>query len=567
MWNLSKLPPVPAPCLPPVIDKADLRGNAAFALRYGAAAAQAQLDRVLQTPNGDEAKYADKSATYSKGLKQKSYGIVDPDAFKAFRAALGSSDGLTVGAMNFEDPNIILGGYSEQQTTPAFYTGLDGPAGAFALSLGGSDAQAFAAPPAFEVDGIDYALELIELYWASLLRDAPFAEYPINPIAIAAANGLTKLRTKFSGHYYGPVSTSGMVTPDLLLRGGPRQIGDKTYFAGEDVGPYLSQLCIQPTSLGAQPIDQKMLSYAPGINYLTDLDAWYAAQNGKVDGVNVLDGVHRHMRNGRALGSYAHMAEISQAYLVAYLVLKSSGIKPNQTNPYVAYKNQKAFGTFGAPDIAATLGAAAKAALNAVWYQKWIVHLRPRPEAGAGLVYLAMTKPIGVQMPQAQVHESVLESAALYFSQFVNHDFGQSAAHGSFLLSQAFPEGSPTYPSYPAGHGAVAGACITILKFFFDGEAVFEHPVVPSTDGLALEAYTGTENLTVNGELHKLAHNMSFGHGIHAGVNWRSDTDQSIVLGEQVALRLLQDQVFSYTEKVNVTLTLLNGDPFTITNR
>ena len=72
------------------------------------------------------------------------------------------------------------------------------------------------------MDGIDYALELIELYWASLLRDAPFAEYPINPIAIAAANGLTKLRTKFSGHYYGPVSTSGMVTPDLLLRGGPQ---------------------------------------------------------------------------------------------------------------------------------------------------------------------------------------------------------------------------------------------------------------------------------------------------------------------------------------------------------
>ena len=74
-------------------------------------------------------------------------------------------------------------------------------------------------------------------------------------------------------------------------------------------------------------------------------------------------------------------------------------------------------------------------------------------------------------MPQAQVHESVLESAALYFSQFVNHDFGQSASHGSFLLSLAFAEGSPKHPSYPAGHGAVAGACITVLKFFFDGDA------------------------------------------------------------------------------------------------
>ena len=210
MWSLSRLPAVPAPCLPPAIDKNDIRGNAAFALRYGVAAAQVLPARAAQTPNGDEAKYVDKSATYSKGLKQKSYGIVDPDAFNAFRAALGASDGLTVGAMSFEDPSIILGGYLEQHTTPAFYTQLDGPAGAFALAFCGGDAQAFAAPPAFEVDSIDYALELIELYWASLLRDAPFTEYRINPIAIAAANGLTKLRTKYGGHYYGPVNASGM---------------------------------------------------------------------------------------------------------------------------------------------------------------------------------------------------------------------------------------------------------------------------------------------------------------------------------------------------------------------
>ncbi len=122
-------------------------------------------------------------------------------------------------------------------------------------------------------------------------------------------------------------------------------------------------------------------------------------------------------------------------------------------------------------------------------------------------------------------------------------------------------------PSYPAGQGTVAGACITVLKFFFDGDDIFPHPVMPSIDGLALEPYTGPENLTVNGELHKLAHNMSFGHGIHAGINWRSDTDQSIILGEQVALRFLQDQVFSYSEKVKVTITLLNGDQFTITNQ
>ena len=52
----------------------------------------------------------------------------------------------------------------------------------------------------------------------------------------------------------------------------------------------------------------------------------------------------------------------------------------------------------------------------------------------------------------------------------------------------------------------------------------------------------GENPLTVNGELHKLAHNISFGHGIHAGIHWRSDTETSILLGEAVALSYLRDR-------------------------
>ena len=51
----------------------------------------------------------------------------------------------------------------------------------------------------------------------------------------------------------------------------------------------------------------------------------------------------------------------------------------------------------------------------------------------------------------------------------------------------AFPEGSPTHPSYTAGHATVAGACITILKAMFDTENfVIPNPVVPTADGSAL---------------------------------------------------------------------------------
>jgi hypothetical protein len=122
--------------------------------------------------------------------------------------------------------------------------------------------------------------------------------------------------------------------------------------------------------------------------------------------------------------------------------------------------------------------------------------------------------------------------------------------YGTYLLSQAFPEGSPTHPSYPTGHGVVAGACVTILKFFFDGNFVIPNPLVPADDGLSLVPYTGSDGgqLTVNGELNKLAHNVTFGHGIHAGIHWRSDSDVSMVLGEAAAISFLQDQAETFRE-------------------
>ena len=46
------------------------------------------------------------------------------------------------------------------------------------------------------------------------------------------------------------------------------------------------------------------------------------------------------------------------------------------------------------------------------------------------------------------------------------HDSSASGDH--YLLSMAFPEGSPMHPCYGAGHATVAGACVTVLKAFFD---------------------------------------------------------------------------------------------------
>src|SRR5208283_3140219 len=181
-------------------------------------------------------------------------------------------------------------------------------------------------------------------------------------------------------------------------------------------GPYISQLCIHPTNLGAQQMDQKMQTFQAGIDYLTDPAEWQNVQSGvstpTTTAGDIVDPQRRYMHNGRGLGAFTHQDELYQAYLSAYLVLHTLGIGPNPSSPYAppaGFEQQVAFGTFGGPDIAATLGAVARAAINAVWYQKWLVHLRHRPESGGGLVQLQKTG-MGAD---AQVHPIVLNSAAL----------------------------------------------------------------------------------------------------------------------------------------------------------
>ena len=70
----------------------------------------------------------------------------------------------------------------------------------------------------------------------------------------------------------------------------------------------------------------------------------------------------------------------------------------------------------------------------------------------------------------------------------------------------------------------------------------------------------------MNSELHKLADNVSFGHGIHAGIHWRSDSDESIRLGEAIALSYLRDHAHLYNEHFSVSLTKLDGTVATISN-
>ncbi len=299
---------------------------------------------------------------------------------------------------------------------------------------------------------------------------------------------------------------------------------------------------------------------------MTDPKTFLQVQNGQDTGLKlqpVTDPSGKvtplYLHNGRGLAAYTHEDVLYQAYFIAYLVLNTIETPLNPGNPYNGSKTQNGFGTFGPPDIAATVASVAREALKAVWYQKWFVHLRHRPESGGAIVHLIKTGQ-GNNI-QGQLSQTVLNSQAVQRSSMANK--------GSYFLSQAFPEGSPTHPAYPTGHGTVAGACITALKFFFDGNCGILNLQEPSSDGKMLNDYTGSDagEITVNGELNKLAHNITFGHGIHAGIHWRSDSDTSIQLGEAVALSILQDRAQTYNEKFTVKLTKLDGTIATISNQ
>ena len=505
-----------------------------LALRTQAAGNDDFIAAPTQVDNGDEMLYADKSGTYTKGVLQSGIGLVDLAAYDSFKTALSSGD-----PKDFE--KIILGGLRT----------LNGPQGGLAFYLQCLDGSQFGVPPAPAVASEAYATELVELYWASLLRDVAFTDYSTNVIAAKAAAELTSLP-----EYAGPRNAANKVTPDLLFRGG--MAGG--VFAGETVGPYMSQFLLQPTSLGSLPIDQKYVTNKAGVDFMLDPNEFQQVQNGQPTGKSLTPVAPLYLHNGRGLAALTHDDVLYQEFLTAYLVFSSWNAPPNPGNPYRTSKTQNGFATFGSPDIAATLAAVAAEALKAVWYQKWWVHLRHRPESGGALVYLQKT---GTGVAEAQVSATVLNSQAVQTSHTMNSN--------SWFLSQAFPEGSPTHPAYPTGHGTVAGACITALKFFYDGGYKIPKSavLVPSSNGASVSAYVsppGEPQLTVNGELHKLAHNVSFGHGIHAGIHWRSDTDSSIQLGEAVALSYLQDRAHTYNERFSVSLTKVDGTTATISN-
>ncbi|CAN5472360.1 vanadium-dependent haloperoxidase [soil metagenome] len=527
-------------------------GRATKSFRYRRRTARAErIDVGVQADNGDKARYSDFSGLHSKALLHNSLGVPNSTAMLSLIHAFETGD-----AADFA--NILVG-------TPGGggNSKLNGPQVALAFDLEGLDSHATVIPAAPTTRSAQTAAEQVEHYWASLLADVPFTDYATNTQvgqAVTDMNNLSYLQSPANNQFPYPV------TRQNLFRG---RVATND---GNVKGPYISQFMVQPTFYGRQPLSQQYQTFLPvgggGSNYMTTPGEYQLVQNGGDSGRTLaFDPTLRYLRNGRDLAAYTSADVLYQGYFTAFMVLAGLGAAPNPGSPYIGSLTQKAFATLGGPDCAGTLAEMATRALKAAWFHKWIKDLRMRPEEYGALVHARKTNASPMPQAAAELHPNVLNSVGLAQT---------FAANGSYLLPQAFPEGSPTHPCYPTGHGAVGGACATVLKFFFNGsqkirpllQAAGQDVVQPSTNGLALNAYTGSDRntLDINGELNKLCFNISFGHGIHAGIHFRSSTYWSILLGEQVALSILQDRAKSYNEPFSIDITKFDGTIANITN-
>lgn len=486
--------------------------------KYRVACAKAARDSALvdHVNNGDDALYANKIGSYSKALPHNELGEVDLGAYATLQTAV-----RTQSPADWERVQLGLG------------RKLTSPQAGLAMDLEGPDSHHVTLPPAPTLASAEAAGEMVELYWKALARDVNFTDYETDPLIARAANDLSGLTD-----FHGP-KANGQVTPATAFRG---------LTPGDLTGHWLSQFLIQDFSYGAVPLPQRIRTAAAGVDYMTAYGDWLAVQDGApVDHVE-LDPTPRYIRNLRDIARWVQVDALYQAYHHAALILLGQNARIDPGLPLYDSTVQAGFAQCGGPHVLSLFAEVATRALKAVWYQKWFVHFRLRPEEYGGRVHHVRSG--SASYP---VHSQVLESPVLdeVFSKY-----------GTYLLPMAFAEGSPTHSSYGSGHATVAGACATALKAFFDETDTVKNPMVPNADGTALVPYDGP-TLTVGGELNKVASNVAFARN-GAGVHWRSDAINSMRLGEAITIAILQEQKGSYNDDVRMTLTKFDGTVITI---
>jgi hypothetical protein len=485
---------------------------------------------TVTSPKADDFANNVYEGLYGKALPHNADGTPDSLSVEQLSTALESGDQVDFDA-------ITRGGARK----------LANPQASLSIEFAGADPEGTTMPSSPALSSREAAAEMVEVYEKNILRDIPFhvisSDAPNADLDRAVAN-----LNAFGADFKGP-KVDGAVTRKSLFRGAS---------PGDLVGPYISQLMHLDVNIGNHTITQQGPSKS-GSYGITEAD-FLEIQKGNVPVAQTIDSTPVHIFSPRQLGSFVHIDFVYQAHLYAAAILASNGA--SRQAGFVSQANEGAFvDNGGVAEIAAAVGEISRHALKAAWVQKWRKNMRLRPEAMAGRIAKIQDGTLDASL----VHADILGSSTLDAVKAYNLAAG---GEEKAWLPLQFAEGSPTHPSYPAGHAAIAGACSTILKIYFADGAWSSLGLSPveSLDGSQLDAYAGADagDMTIHGELNKLASNMSIGRNM-AGVHYRKDGDEGMILGEAVAVQWFKDFKESYNVNIGeISFVGFGGEVITI---
>jgi len=443
------------------------------------------------------------------------------------------------------------------------------PLGSLSGVLYGADACSLKLPAPPSLSSKAGSAEMIEVYGMKLSRDVWFGNFNNNS-TINEVIGYMQPASKY--------------LPDLLPH---NTINENNLFrgnaVGELVGPYVSQLLLLNINHGAFnslqqydfPVDAvtaKTDGYTVewGRNNHENIMIQNGNKSGLPDGPTLDQLVKKYINTGRSLAELVHSDPPFHICYNGALILQSLGVKSNQGIPVLPSQGNFLTNGGGASMLCA-LGEVTDVALKHAWYWKWQVYRKVRPEVFGLWVDNVKNSRVDNEC-NYEINSLLLDSDIMEDVKESNEFWNTSGTEfsNSYTLAQCYQEGGPAHPAYPAGHAVIAGACATVIKIYLDCEQKWSEvsgiaksvttsnpKVVPtsvtngvaqaSSDGLNLENYMGSDQsqLYVYGEVNKMASNIANGRN-WAGVHYRTDGTRGLKLGEDVAIRYMEDKMSTW---------------------
>jgi hypothetical protein len=266
----------------------------------------------------------------------------------------------------------------------------------------------------------------------------------------------------------------GSVLSDLNSFRGPAVTSANLFrspnIPGNVSGPFVSQFLMQPFVMGSQTITQSYLKELPKVAESITSSGWLDIQNGKTPAGTNTSGDTSFICNGQMLGSIVHTDALTQFYINAAVLASSLGFKiwgkENMSNNTI----NTGFQTGGLPNLISALGEVSNQALISAWEQKYS-YMRVRPEVFAQRIETIKNNYNSVSgapyYPDIKTICDRVGSDKESGCANILSKITEQNANSTYYLPLMYPEGSPTHPSYPAGHSVVAGACCTLLKAFY----------------------------------------------------------------------------------------------------